>query len=301
MNIDRYGHIGKPEESSHIEVVEDPVQAAISGFKIWSVMAVSEENNIGVAATAIDRTVFDRLYDEACRILAPRAPLFRELNSNQLEQITAFMPESKQSVFHHGNSGLYLSALLNVTELPSMEGVFKQPLLGYRLASGKKLVCEKGSNVYALGLIAEGDLINKGVCEYMFAFCARSGVQINYGNVSEDMGEYAINGVRINLGKVGRKFGEGRGGADLNYGEYDDSLTMMFGKGFIDGYVAKEESPLRKHHPFGDKTEKAWPLLIELQEKVRPLQQLLKDDSADTSKLEDELLLAAKKLEEALK
>jgi hypothetical protein len=235
----RYGRLERPEHKAHIEVVEDPVRAACAAYTIWQGGIKDDDRFLPASHNCshiFDKAGTEQLYREAARLLAPRAELFTHVHRKDLETILAHVAVRPQDD-KPGESGVFLSALLNVTGLPALEGIFRSRILGYRLAPGKRLVVQRGSHICDLGRFAEGELLNHGKA-YALAWNARGGVQANYGtasylayyarggaqlnyrcNTSLMAGVGVTGGIQANFKEVQQSFAAGASGIQLNYGK----------------------------------------------------------------------------------
>ena len=239
----RYGKLDKPEEQSHIEVVEDPVTVFRAAHNLWS----QEANRSGFAferREGYDSDLAKSLYDGAVKCLEKRSGAIKKITHDGIEKIVNEIPKDKL------HSGLFVSALFNASSLSEITGVFNYEILGYRLAKGKKLVAKSGSKILELGRESEGDIVNEGRVSSLapyasanvvvnlgkakwFGYCAKNGLYVNLGDTGS-FGSKVEDGVYVNLCRVlssaGKRkgfFGTGAvGGLLINAG---DAHRMSYG------------------------------------------------------------------------
>jgi hypothetical protein len=217
---DRYGSLTAPEERVQVAVRENPVQLVRSAYKAWLPAARRDPLRVeeGRRATSWkwwtawleDGPRCERLYQHAVTHLAPLAQAFKDVRPRELAAIIRTVNPEDTSA-----SGLFLSALLNATALPALEGVFGHDILGWRLAPGKTLIAREGSHAYQLGERSKGVLINHGCVASDMAHSAE-GVTVNLGSVLE-IGRFAA-GVQVNAHQAESLGGDTRRGIHLNYG-----------------------------------------------------------------------------------
>lgn len=217
MASDRYGTLGTPDERTHIEVVEDPVRIVRSAYAAWlGLTRQSCLHDMEGLPTLSDYPpeISAGLHEEAVRLLAPSAKAFKAVTREEQDAILATVtPESSDA------SGLFLSALLNATELPVLDGTFRHKALGYRLAPGKTLIVRHSSVINDLGPYAQGAIINYGQVRYGMAREALGGLQVNRGIVYQGQANKASGGLHINSGECNDSFAWwNAGGVHLNYG-----------------------------------------------------------------------------------
>jgi hypothetical protein len=201
----RYGPLAKPEESIHVEVKENPVRAVLSAYRAWRGMftpfIIRPFHTYSPAAA-------EQRYQAAVTLLQPHA---REAGTATPAELTVLA-----NAIRDPDAGLFLSALLNETSIPSLEGVFAYHILGYRLAPGKKIAAHKGSRITCLGRHARGDITNHGYAKDM-AYLAAGGIHSNHSETVE-LGRDASAGLFINHGRIGSYLGRSASrGTFVNY------------------------------------------------------------------------------------
>ena len=206
----RYGKLDKPEEQSHIEVVEGPVTVFRAAHNLFTHQINLKNMN---ESWVYDNDACDEVHAYAGEILKPRAKMFSKVSNSDLEKICSIAGKSEFS-------GIFLSALLNETELPCLYGVFKYKVLGHNLAPGKILVALPDSKVKYLGTRSEGTLLNYGKSGYI-CYEQKSGICLNFGktdnlckNASGDMPIGAHFG---DTDKNSKDFAAGAYGIFVNY------------------------------------------------------------------------------------
>ncbi len=187
--LDRYGNLPVPEEKTRLAVIENPVDVANAAFHLWKQTADAYPVNY-------KDWQLDSIYDEAVSCLSPHAEAFKDVKDGELEAIIS-------ETIPHKHSGLFLSALLNSTDLQMLNCMFpvKNFYLGYKLAPGKFLVAEKGSECIMLGYRAAGGVLANLGTAYSFAQLASGGTQVNYAT-AEDMAIGVTGGNQINFENV---------------------------------------------------------------------------------------------------
>jgi len=229
QQIQHYGEIDKPEEIKKVEINQDPVQIIRSTYKLWLPEAKISKHYKNPLDFSETRTFFrdnlycypevaDELYGWAARLLKPHANAFKDLEPKQLETILSTVNEKDTRA-----SGLFLSAMLNETDMLEMSGIFQRYFLGYRLEPGKTLTPEKGSEIVFLGNYSKGTIFNYGESVQM-AHDAQGGVQINFGNI-ERLGDNSESKV-VNYGFATHMSELAKGGIHLNFGEINFDLLF---------------------------------------------------------------------------
>lgn len=221
-----YEGLERPENLTNIKVFDNPVDAAISAYKIWLPITKIKSGDLHIYV------ISEQLYNEAVPLIEPHKKLFSNIKADQLETILKnIKPEDTNA------SGLFVSAMLNETDLKELDGVFNHEILGYRLAPEKTLIVREGSYVSELGLRMQGTLINYGEAETM-GTGAENGIQVNYGLVRHHFGLITKGGVQINFGNFRANMAiESVGGVQLNYDEGSifavysrDGMQINFGE-----------------------------------------------------------------------
>jgi hypothetical protein len=212
-NHDRYGTLAQPEERTRIEVVEDPVQVVRGAYAVWRrILKKDEHHNY-----YMDDETLEQCYAEAVRLLQPYGGMFGNLKRGDLEAIIMQVDRHRAA----GNwqiAGAFLSALLNTTRLPKLDGEFRCSRLGYRLAPGKTLIVRKASSTSDIGHHAQGGLIVNYNEAGGFAEDAAGGIHVNYGSVHL-MGRYAAGGIHLNFGTCDRLAEDAGNCISVNYAE----------------------------------------------------------------------------------
>jgi len=217
QQINRYGPLDRPEQQKHIELTENPLGIVIGTYNLWLQIAQRIDQVKGRGYSPVS------LYQEAVNLLQPYAKKFANVKPDGLDSILSQIKDEDTEA-----SGLYLSALLNATDLPELEGIFNHKTLGYKLAPGKTLIVREGSQIDVLGFLGQGTLINFGEASLM-AGMADGGIQANYGLVRLMFASMTQSGVYINFGNFddsSRKrkpsyaggMGDTASGVQLNYG-----------------------------------------------------------------------------------
>jgi len=213
INVKQIRVYGRPEEMKQISIDANPVEIALTAYKLW--LPVAERSGFKNILHA-EQHLNDLVYDEAVRLVQPHAKAFENITQKEINTI---LSEVKESDTHA--SGFYMSALLNATELQELDGVFHYATLGYRLAPNKSLIVRDGSDALSLGEFAEGNIIkysNFG----NFARHALGGVQINFGDTTY-MADESLGGLQINYFKANVMAFGSRGGLQLNF---SDTTTL---------------------------------------------------------------------------
>jgi len=316
QTIGHYGSLNKPEIQRQIEIIENPLEVVHVTYQLWLPIV----RGSGSINKFIDPNSFDgkyelneceNLYQEAVKLLSPYAEVFRNVKQRDLDNILAEVKDSESSA-----SGLYLSALLNVTNLQQLDSRFNHEILGYRLAPGKTLILREWSKVCELGRNAQGNIVNFGATDYM-AQNVEKGIQINYGSVSKVMGfqsgggiqiNYNLvndlafsagNGIQINVGKVEMMANGVYGGVQINTGNVGNSMAVypqdkcvQVNWGKINAVMGSNEINLQQFNfgeanidetiSYNDSRKKVNPLLGLLETKIREIELFkdLKDDEA---------------------
>jgi hypothetical protein len=219
----RYGSLAPPEERTRIEVVENPVTLARAAHHIWHPAASKLIRDNEYAWLPIDG-MCERIYRLAHDQLAACAKAFAHVKPAELEAIISTIDarDRRTKGAMRYTPGLFLSALLNATELRELDGVFKYWVLGYRLAPGKAIIARPGSDMTVLGYHSRGTIINHGNARYM-GDDASGGLQVNFGTVEESMaGDSSGDGVHINFGRARLLASKASGGTCINYGAVHD-------------------------------------------------------------------------------
>lgn len=184
------------EIKSDIEITKNnyPVSIAIAAYKDW--IPLVKKSGFKIWMDHHDRLMYDShiadyLYNEAIKILEPEANKFKNIDQKELYEILTDIQSNNTDA-----SGLYLSAILNATELQEVDGTFNHGILGYRLALGKRLIVRKGSVIPILGDFCRGDIINFGSAYDSMA--TEGGIQINFGKVFILSNK---EGIQINFGE----------------------------------------------------------------------------------------------------
>jgi len=228
QHLNRY-NLDRPEEQKKVEVNESVIDIVKSTYDIWLQYhrRSLSIDTLRSSLLAFDKAHGEQLYEEAVALLSPHSKEFTNVGQRDLEIILSTVKDSDTEV-----SGLYLSAMLNSTDLEELDGVFNFTFLGYKLAADKKLIVREGSNVLYLGTLSQGLLINYGNAEHI-ALHAIGGLHVNFGKVYS-MASGATGGVQVNLGKANH-LGEGaKGGVQLSYS------TNLQDKPISDGYILND-------------------------------------------------------------
>jgi len=208
QQLQRYDGLDKPEVQNKIDVINDPFEIIKATYSVWKPVAIKYQDTYSF----LEHDLSDQVYEEAAKLLVPHAKAFAGIKQDDLQKIYSYINSNDLIA-----NGLYLSALLNVTEMDEMKGIFQLNFLGYKLSKDKKLIVEKGSDIIELGPYSEGDIINHGTSE-MMAFSAQGGKQINFGNIN-DFSSFSIDGIQINFGKCRNMAGVVYRGNQFNFGE----------------------------------------------------------------------------------
>ncbi len=230
--LNRYGEMPLPEEKTQIRLVENPVEVAKAAYSLLLPVAERCEFN---AAYFYTKAMADVVYDEAVRLLQPHAKAFGSVNSGELEEIIA-------ATIHDEASGLFLSALLNKTDLPMLHGVFPAysrgnglSLFGYKLAPNKVLVVGEGSSCKSVGDSAAGGVIVfHGMADYLGREAA-GGFIANFGAAREMATHAGGRSIQVNFAKMD--------GSVVDYGvlfshPYFNPQNMLFAQGVSGGFYA---------------------------------------------------------------
>jgi len=162
--IMRYGHLDKPESSKPVEVISNPLEAIVSSYQLWLPIAKRSNFTFGVNMP-YNEGLADNLYMEACKLLIPHAGAFQNVKPAQINKILSTIKPIDTNAF-----GLYLSALLNATDLEQFNCYSNQRILGYKLDAGKKLVVGRRPKIEDLGRYGKGEIINNGKIHKMAFF-----------------------------------------------------------------------------------------------------------------------------------
>ncbi len=219
-----------PEEKTQIRLVENPVEVAKAAYSLW--LPVAERSGFKVADVPppnqlltfisdggfrrlYDGGVADQLYDKAVRTLQPFRSALNRFDSQELSDLVAGIhPELSDA------SGLFASAMFNLSPVSELESVFTHKIMGYRLAQGKRLTALKGSRISNLGMHSKGAIVNHGYAALM-GDGDEGGVQLNYGWAGYLASEPEGRHLMINMGTTILLRYSGRGGWIFNFGSYD--------------------------------------------------------------------------------
>jgi len=259
QQLNRYGPLEKPEQQKHIEVFDNPLQIVRGTYKMFSTAANSRDFKFWEESPYFSRPLSDRnyditlaenLYNEAINIINPHTSAFRNLKQVDLEAIIdEVKPEDTDA------SGIYLSALLNTTDIEELDGVFQHKIFGYKLAQGKTLIIRPGSVIGELGRNMQGVLINYGDIDYFNLDDEDTkGIQLNFGridslSISNDESSGILIDYETNL-QVYTPLGGIEFGVDLGvkrFSEYLQQVTFTHSFDWNDqckGEIEKEVEPI---------------------------------------------------------
>jgi hypothetical protein len=214
LPADHYGALAQPDERVRVDVVENPVQVALSAYKAW--LQVEQRKPAPYEGKWFGKgglDGWDAAYEHAASLLEPHAKAFNRVKSGELETILAGIPADEE-----GRNGFFLSALLNATDLRMLDGVFRHKNVGYHLKRGKRIIAREGSEVTDLGFRSQGDILNFGSVEREIGFESRGGIHINWGTADAVSPAVGGIGVRVNYGRAGSIGSNMTGGIIVNYG-----------------------------------------------------------------------------------
>jgi len=204
-----YEGINKPEPVKNIHINSNPKDIVRSTYQIWLPFTRKV-----LRKSFSFETAQDIIYDEVVSLLKPHSAEFLNVKYSDLEDVISDVSNVRNIYL----SGTYLSALLNATSLPVLDGIFNTYNLGFRLAPDKKLILREGSNVCKAGIYAKGTIINYGDIMYM-AKNTQGGIQVNFGSAYE-LAQDSAGGVQLNLGEVGAHMASGSSaGLQINIGK----------------------------------------------------------------------------------
>lgn len=210
MHDSRYQGLREPEVRGPAEFAEEPLDAIISGYSIFRKTAerfgYREDNGLMP------------LYQEACRLVEPYSSMKPDMGE-VLHRLSGIAQENDFT-------GLYLSALLNVTQADELflEDFPDVDHIGFHLPEGKRLFIGKNVKAKNAGNFARGGVYNWGYVKYMGGL-RETGFQANWGEV-DFFGPAANRGVSINFGEcsnLGACYG---GGASFNSGRVEHARYM---------------------------------------------------------------------------
>lgn len=231
MTSDRYGTFAPPEQKTHAEVVESPVESARSIYLAWQPEA-RHIRYVELQQTIVGPNIPERLYASAVPRVQQDAGALGRMRPEELKGLELLLTTLQQGPpdCTFDPVGIFVSALLNETALPSLDGVFQRDVLGYRLGPKKTLTVRAGSRVRGLGMHAQGTLLNYGHA-YHFASNAAGGIQVNYGNIKGSIAECASGGVQLNYGRAASIAHWAKGGVQCNDGTTKELAVDLLGGG----------------------------------------------------------------------
>ncbi len=225
--------VARPETKARIEVVSNPVSIAATTYKAWldntrDIYDVFEERPANNRKNH-DQDKCDVLYGKAEKMLREASRL-SGMNSEQFARAEKLIvPHRKDYITDggyfdfHGKAGLFLSALINASNLNRLSGLFNHTILGYRLAEGKTLIAEQGSDVTCLAPYARGTIVNMGSAITM-AEESEDATVMNFdpegredGTNVNDMSPRSSGGVHVNFGKILSVGEEAEGSVIINF------------------------------------------------------------------------------------
>lgn len=213
-NTGRYGRLDRPEQKVYMDAEEDPVQAALSGYRLWLEIAARSGFRVyrPQGLFFYNYKIADHLYEEAKSLVRSKLAAFKGIEKSDMQKIVSGIETDDSNA-----SGIYLSALLNETDIGEMASVLKHTIAGYRLGKERTLIALQGSDVADLGTHADGNIVNYGRVVNMSSDIS-SGVHLNFG-YARFMARYALGGVLMNFGEVRSIPHWVNGGISLNFGE----------------------------------------------------------------------------------
>jgi len=300
QQIQRYEGLGRPEERRNIDLTNDPTQIILNTYQLW--LPIFDRSGM----THIDPVGRESAYQEAALLLKPHAKAFENVDSKDLDNVV-----SEIIKYRYGRGvGLFLSAMLNATELKDLESNYGYSMnfLGYKLSSEKRLVVNDSYQNGELGYNAQGgEIINySGVWD--IATNAEAGIQLNFGvansmsnnvsggiqlnfNILHSFGQKVEEGIQVNYGTVNMMASEVIGGLQVNLGHVRNNMAFCsegglqvnlgsttFGIGWnaIGGFQVdledlKYKSIMDRNHTV---TDDAKPLLKSLEAKLKEIEHL---------------------------
>ena len=154
----------------------------------------------------------EQLYEAACQLVRPfRKKITGELTGKELKPIRND-PGYVSIINSVSDAGLYISALLNETDITKVTVDRTLPLIshiGYRLGHEKMIEVGRGEVTW--------DIFKEATC----------GVGINHGRIEQFMGKENSGGILVNLGHICHLGYDANGGTFLNFG--GDPNTIGYG------------------------------------------------------------------------
>lgn len=215
-SIDTYGELELPEESTKIEVVEDPIRFVTSCYDKFHVIFEKISRHFPTSGQ------FNQLKEasySACEAFFADKQL--KFNEAQIKKVLELLDKEEYDLFHpvYLKNGIFLSALQNMCiDKLIVDNVNHFYKLGYKLKKNKWLVIGKNvasiqegvstKNVGFVGAESEGNIINNSDHIYHFGYWGRCGIYINNGIVKNSFGEESKKGIFINNKQTSR-FGNG--------------------------------------------------------------------------------------------
>ncbi len=250
-----YRNAEHADDLADLDLGTDPAEVLKGAYSVWNQQR-EEFYSKGNPNLWNSESEHEFLYSEACKLVRPYKGLFKgTITGNDFlfigEGVLAaegYVPDEERagygcqyssgfgcsSVTSHeftSHAGLFLSALLNETDLESM-AVDWYPAqlwgLGYRLKDGKTVVVCPDGRLGDLGEKAEGGVtLVYGEVMRWLAQKASGGLHINLGERSRhtsgewniDIGERSSGGIHINFGVCGKMGQNAANGTFMQLGE----------------------------------------------------------------------------------
>jgi len=135
QQLNRYGPLDKPEQQKQVNTNVNPLELVNSIYQVWlptikRALANIYPDNI-LTPYRYHSNIRDPLYKEAETLLKPYTDVISKINSSGLENLA-------RNLEHTPYSGLFFSAVFNLSELKKIEGSLGHGFLGYRLPPRKK-------------------------------------------------------------------------------------------------------------------------------------------------------------------
>lgn len=202
-SIDAYGDFDLPEETTEIEVIEDPTKVINGYYEIFTKICekTNKEIRTGTYYWEDDVRFAEEVYNQMCNFFDGK-----QLNVNQDAVLEYLRTKAKPK----DHSGIFLSSLQNnsnldeliLTDFPKVSSSYPKDFetikrIGYRLKPNKILVLEEDIRAEHAGDYSEGTIINKGIVGWL-GNSTKKGVIINKGKVKGSFADYCKDGIQIN-------------------------------------------------------------------------------------------------------